>query len=31
MRTGEILASWTMVIPPEQRIAMFNWLRSRLS
>ena len=31
VRAGEILASWTMVIPPKQRIAMFNWLRSRLS
>jgi glycosyltransferase involved in cell wall biosynthesis len=31
MRTGEILASWTMVLPTERRIAMFNWLRSRLS
>jgi len=31
MRAGEILASSTMIIPPELRIAMFNWLRFRLS
>jgi hypothetical protein len=31
VRAAEILASWTMVIPPKQRIAMFNWLRFRLS
>jgi glycosyltransferase involved in cell wall biosynthesis len=31
MRVGETLASWSMVIPPEQRILMFNWLRSRWS
>ena len=31
MRAGEMLSSWTMVIPPEQRIAMFNWVRSRFS